>query len=150
MVGQLYSVFPIAIQQCHVRPWGRFKRSKRKPSPFVLARPLTAVLTFQKVYVYDFAGDAWSTQSTTSPPSNYGSRSGSVLDHDTNVIFTLPTGGGGMYQLDMTSVTKSASGSELAWEAVNNPSFDASSYQTTMAQASNHISEFPLPWEVTS
>ena len=110
-------------------------------SPFVLARLLTIVLTFQKVYVYDFAGDAWSTQSTTSPPSNYGSRSGSVLDHDTNVIFTLPTGGGGMYQLDMSSVTKSASGSGLAWEAVNNPSFDASSYQTTMAQASNHISE---------
>jgi len=49
-----------------------------------------------------------------------------------------------MYQLDMTSVTKSASGSGLAWEAVNNPSFDASSYQTTMAQASNHISESPI------
>lgn len=47
-----------------------------------------------------------------------------------------------MYQLDMSSVTKSASGSGLAWEAVNNPSFDASNYQTTMAQASNHISEF--------
>jgi hypothetical protein len=99
------------------------------------------LLTFQKVYIYDFAGDAWSTQSTTSPPSNLGSRSGSVLDHDTNVVFTLPTGGGGMYQLDMSSVTKSASGSAVAWEAVTNPSFDAGSYQTTMAQASNHISE---------
>jgi len=51
-----------------------------------------------------------------------------------------------MYQLDMSSVTKSASGSGLAWEAVNNPSFDASSYQTTMAQAANHISESPPVW----
>lgn len=97
-----------------------------------------------KVYIYDFAGDAWSTQSTTSPPSNLGGRSGSVLDHDTNVIFTLPSGSGaGMYQLDMSSVTKSASGSGIAWEAVTNPSFQTSSdSQTTMAQASNHINFF--------
>jgi len=46
-----------------------------------------------------------------------------------------------MYQLDMSTVTKSASGNAVVWEAVNDPSFDASSYQTTMAQASNHISE---------
>ena len=113
------------------------------PSPLVLARPLTLCfpLTIQAVYIYDFAGDAWSTQSSSSAPSNLGTRSGSVLDHDTNVFFTLPTGGGGMYQLDMSTVTKSASGSAVAWEAVNDPSFDASSYQTTMAQASNHISE---------
>lgn len=45
-----------------------------------------------------------------------------------------------MYQLDMSSVTKSASGGDLAWETVNNPSFTQNG-QTTMAQASNHISE---------
>jgi hypothetical protein len=94
----------------------------------------------QKVYIYDFAGDAWSTQSTTSPPSNLGSRSGSVLDHDTNVVFTLPTGGGGMYQLDMGTISKSAAGSAVAWEAVTDPSFQTTDYRTTMAQASNHIS----------
>lgn len=49
-----------------------------------------------------------------------------------------------MYQLDMSSVTKSASGSALAWETVNNPSFEAQGRQTTMAQASNHISMFSL------
>jgi len=100
------------------------------------------MLTGQKVYIYDFAGDAWSTQSTSSPPANYGSRSGSVLDHDTNVIFTLPTGGGGMYQLDMNSITKTATGDAVAWEAVTNPSFETNDYRTTMAQASNHISRF--------
>lgn len=55
-----------------------------------------------------------------------------------------------MYQLDMTSVTKSASGSALAWEAVTNPSFDAGSYRTTMAQASNHISELNSQYQVNS
>lgn len=96
----------------------------------------------QKIYIYDFAGDSWSTQSTSSPPSDFGSRSGSVLDHDTNVIFTLPTGGGGMYQLDMSSVTKSSSGSAIAWETVTNPNFEAGGMRTTMAQASNHISAY--------
>ena len=46
-----------------------------------------------------------------------------------------------MYQLDMTSVTKSASGSALAWETVTDPNFQAGGKMTTMAQASNHISE---------
>lgn len=45
-----------------------------------------------------------------------------------------------MYQLDMSSVTKSAGGSGIAWEAVTNPSFETTDYRTTMAQASNHIS----------
>jgi hypothetical protein len=55
-----------------------------------------------------------------------------------------------MYQLDLTTVAKSASGSALAWEAVTKPSFDASSYTTTMAQASNHISELLICKEVKS
>jgi hypothetical protein len=45
-----------------------------------------------------------------------------------------------MYQLDMNSITKTASGSAVAWETVTDPSFQAGDYRTTMAQASNHIS----------
>ena len=47
-----------------------------------------------------------------------------------------------MYQLDMNSITKTATGDAVAWEAVTNPSFETNDYRTTMAQASNHISRF--------
>ena len=45
-----------------------------------------------------------------------------------------------MYQLDMSSIAKTATGDAVAWEAVTDPSFETNDYRTTMAQASNHIS----------
>lgn len=94
-----------------------------------------------KIYIYDFGGSSWSTQTTSSPPPNLGSRSASVLDHDTNVIFTLPTGSGAsLYQLDLGNVKASASGSAIGWEAVEAPSFSMDGYTPTAAEASNHIS----------
>ncbi|KAK8861374.1 hypothetical protein IAR55_002193 [Kwoniella newhampshirensis] len=98
-----------------------------------------------KIYIYNFASDSWSTQSTSSAPSDLGnSRSSSVLDHDTNTLFTLTTGSG-LYQLDMSSVTNSASGSALDWQAVENPSFSVSGYTVTAAQAANHIFYLGVP-----
>ncbi|EIW69090.1 hypothetical protein TREMEDRAFT_44308 [Tremella mesenterica DSM 1558] len=98
------------------------------------------------VYVYNFATDVWSTQTTSSPPPNLGSRSASTLDHDTLVIFTLPTGGSqSLYSLDLSSVTTAASGSPLAWEAVEAPSFSTDGYTPTISEASNHILFFGAP-----
>jgi hypothetical protein len=69
-----------------------------------------------------------------------------VLDHDTNVIFTLTSGSGAsLYQLDMSSVQATASSSALAWEAVVAPSFSTDGYVPTAAQASNHINYFGVP-----
>ncbi|WWC68842.1 uncharacterized protein I206_102778 [Kwoniella pini CBS 10737] len=98
-----------------------------------------------KIYVYNFASDSWSTQTTSGAPSDLGnSRSSSVLDHDTNVIYTLTTSSG-LYQLDMSSVTNSAQSSALAWEAVENPSFSVDGYSVTATQAANHIFYFGVP-----
>ncbi|WWC60080.1 uncharacterized protein I303_102643 [Kwoniella dejecticola CBS 10117] len=98
-----------------------------------------------KIYVYNFASDSWSTQTTSGAPSDLGnSRSSSVLDHDTNVIYTLTTSSG-LYQLDMSSVTNSAQSSALAWEAVENSSFSVDGYSVTATQAANHIFYFGVP-----
>ncbi|CAD6585875.1 MAG: hypothetical protein TREMPRED_004267 [Tremellales sp. Tagirdzhanova-0007] len=100
-----------------------------------------------KIYIYSFGSSSWSTQSTSGGPSNLGnSRSASVLDHDTNVVFTLPSGSGqSLYQLDMSSVTTAASSGSLAWSAVENPSFSTDGYAPTVAEASNHIHYFGVP-----
>ncbi|WVO17991.1 hypothetical protein L204_105689 [Cryptococcus depauperatus] len=98
-----------------------------------------------KIYIYDFAGDSWSTQSTSGAPSDLGnSRSSSVLDHDTNVLFTLTTSSG-LYQLDLSNVQKSASGNTVGWEAVMKPSFSVDGYTVAAAQAANHIFYFGVP-----
>lgn len=95
--------------------------------------------------MYDFAGNSWSTQNTSRTPSDLGnSRSSSVLDHDTNVFFTLTTDSG-LYQLDLSSITNSASSGTLTWEAVENPSFSVDGYTVTAAQAANHIFYFGVP-----
>lgn len=93
------------------------------------------------VYIYDFTGAAWSTQATSGVPSDLGnSRSASVLDHDTNVIFTLTTGGQ-LYSLDLGNVKATASGT-AAWSDNEAPSFSTSGYTPTLAEASNHINFF--------
>lgn len=95
--------------------------------------------------MYDFADDSWSTQSTSRTPSDLGnSRSSTVLDHDTNVFFTLTTDSG-LYQLDLSSITNSASSDSLRWEAVSDPSFSVDGYTATLAQAANHVFFFGVP-----
>jgi hypothetical protein len=71
-----------------------------------------------------------------------------VLDHDTNVIFTLPGGGGSnnLYQIDLSSI-KAAAGSSLAWESLSAPTFSTTGYEAVMAEASNHISEIERKWK---
>lgn len=90
------------------------------------------------VYIYDFAGDAWSTQTTSSAPSGLASAS-AILDHDTNVVYALPSGDAqSLYSLDLSSVTKSANATAIPWLQQNSPGFAAYN-QPTMAEASNHI-----------
>lgn len=66
----------------------------------------------------------------------------SILDHDTNVFFTLPAGSSAsLYQLDLNAITNAASSNAVAWEAVSSTSFQQGSGQgVVMAEASNHIS----------
>ncbi len=66
------------------------------------------------------------------------SRSSAILDHNTNVIFSV--GNANMVSLDFGSVTNTAAGS-LAWEVVGTPKIAAENYRVTAAGASNHISE---------
>lgn len=101
--------------------------------------------TRKKLYIFDFGASSWSVQSTSSTPGNLGGASGSSLDHDTNVIFTLPSSNGtdgSLWQLDLASagITNAAQGSAVAWEAVSSPPFGISGYQPTLGAASNHIS----------
>jgi hypothetical protein len=65
----------------------------------------------------------------------------SILDHDTNVFFTLPSGSSAsLYQLDLNSITNAASSNAVAWEAVSSTSFQQGGQGVVMAEASNHIS----------
>ncbi|ORY29526.1 hypothetical protein BCR39DRAFT_495391 [Naematelia encephala] len=98
------------------------------------------------IYIYSFGSSSWSTQTTSSAPTNFGGRSSSVLDHDTNVFFTLPSGSGStLYTLDFSSVQATATGSALAWETVSNPSFSTDNYTPTAAMSSNHVFWFGVP-----
>ena len=102
------------------------------------------ILTPQKIYVFSYSSKTWSTQSTSSAPTAQLTRSASVLDHDTNVIFTFTDGG--LTQLDLSSITDKASGGALGWEGVSAPSWGGGySGSATAGQASNHISELRLP-----
>jgi hypothetical protein len=96
------------------------------------------------VYIYDFAGNSWSKQTTTGAPASLSnSRSSAILDHDTNVIFTLPGGGKSMYMLSLNSVTNKANGSS-EWTEVGTPSFSTDG-AVTAALANNHINYFGVP-----
>jgi hypothetical protein len=92
------------------------------------------------IYVFNFDAKTWSKQSTSSAPDL--STGTSILDHDTNVFFTLPSGSSSsLYQLDLSGITNAAGGSAVAWEAVSPPSFQQGSGEgVVMAEASNHIS----------
>ena len=70
----------------------------------------------------------------------------SILDHDTNVFFTLPAGASSaLYQLDLSTITNAASGGAIAWEAVSSPNFQQGQGEgVVMAEASNHISRSRL------
>jgi hypothetical protein len=86
------------------------------------------------VYILDVAQGSWSTQSTTGAPSF--ASAGSILDHDTNVIFTLA--GEKMTQLDLGAVSTAASGGSLAWEGVGDSAIQSDSYVPTMALCVGH------------
>ncbi|GMK54613.1 hypothetical protein CspeluHIS016_0111990 [Cutaneotrichosporon spelunceum] len=95
------------------------------------------------IYIYDFAGNAWTKQATTGgSDALQNSRSSAILDHNTNVIFTV--GSSSMYTLDFGSVTATAAGS-LAWGVASTPKFASEGYKVTAAAASNHINYFGVP-----
>jgi hypothetical protein len=111
------------------------------------------------VYIFNFDAKSWSKQTTSSAPGTSPSSfphhiplnfsqltdlgtGTSVLDHDTNVFFTLPSGASAsLYQLDLNIITNAASSSAVAWEAVSSTSFQQGAGEgVVMAEASNHIS----------
>ncbi|GHJ89848.1 hypothetical protein NliqN6_6250 [Naganishia liquefaciens] len=97
------------------------------------------------IYVFNFDAKSWSKQSTSSAPDL--STGTSILDHDTNVFFTLPAGASSaLYQLDLSTITNAASGGAIAWEAVSSPNFQQGQGEgVVMAEASNHINFFNVP-----
>ncbi|KAL7415643.1 hypothetical protein BDY24DRAFT_381758 [Mrakia frigida] len=96
------------------------------------------------IYIYSFSSSSWSIQPTSSAPDFTASSTGSVLDHDTNTFFTL-AGGTALSQLDLSAGTDQGTGGTLAWEGVNTAPFESSSYNPTMALASNHIMYLGAP-----
>jgi len=111
--------------------------SQNQNKLYVLGADSSSLAT---VYVYDFSASSWSSQAASgSPPDLGNSRSASVLDHDTDVIYTLTTAVG-MYQLDV-----SQGQTTFDWQAVENPSFSTTGYTVTAAQAANHINYFGVP-----
>ncbi|KAJ9092679.1 hypothetical protein QFC21_006745 [Naganishia friedmannii] len=118
------------------------------------------------IYVFNFDAKSWSKQATSSAPGPYMqvhrqtaiqltqpsfissdlSTGTSILDHDTNVFFTLPSGSSAsLYQLDLSTITKAASSSAAAWEAVSAASFQQGGQGAVMAEASNHINSYFQP-----
>jgi hypothetical protein len=68
------------------------------------------------VYIFDAASSSWSTQSTSGnqPPLE---NSATILDHDTNVFFTLHSGNA-VSQLDFGNVKSAAESSPAPWDGV--------------------------------
>ncbi|KAJ9101629.1 hypothetical protein QFC20_005158 [Naganishia adeliensis] len=97
------------------------------------------------VYIFNFDAKSWSKQTTSSAPDLASGTS--ILDHDTNVFFTLPAGSSAsLYQLDLNAITNAASSNAVAWEAVSSTSFQQGAGQgVVMAEASNHINFFNVP-----
>ncbi|TXT11057.1 hypothetical protein VHUM_01808 [Vanrija humicola] len=100
--------------------------------------------------VYVIGADAsdatWSKQTTSGGPTSTGNtRSSAILDHDTNVLFTIPgDSASGAYSLDLGLITNTAAGT-AAWTAVGTPPFPLTNYKATAALASNHILYFGVP-----
>ncbi|KAK1229237.1 hypothetical protein PQX77_007712 [Marasmius sp. AFHP31] len=86
------------------------------------------------VYIYDAGAKSWSTQNVASGGPDMSSAV-SILDHDTNVFYTLAQQK--MWSLDMAS--KTAAADTVTWESVRNPEFKTDGYQPVMGLAQNHI-----------
>ncbi|KZT61714.1 hypothetical protein CALCODRAFT_349347 [Calocera cornea HHB12733] len=93
------------------------------------------------VYIYDATGNSWSMSQVTAAGVDPASQV-SVLDHDTNVFFSLS--GGNLYQLDFGAITNVATG-PTSWQAVESPSFQTTGYKPVMALAQNHIHFLDVP-----
>ncbi|CAK9786521.1 hypothetical protein CC85DRAFT_283117 [Cutaneotrichosporon oleaginosum] len=91
----------------------------------------------------DSSDASWSKQVTTGAPDVLqNSRSASILDHNTNVIYTV--GPANMVSLDFGAVTNTAAGA-LAWQVVGTPQIASQNYRVTAAAASNHINYYGVP-----
>ncbi|EJT99355.1 hypothetical protein DACRYDRAFT_23912 [Dacryopinax primogenitus] len=93
------------------------------------------------VYIYDATDNSWSMSVVTTAGVDPNSVV-SILDHDTNVFYALS--GGNLYQLDYSTITKTATG-PTAWEAVEAPNFQTTGYKPVMAIAQNHIHFLDVP-----
>ncbi|KAH6911446.1 hypothetical protein BKA70DRAFT_856615 [Coprinopsis sp. MPI-PUGE-AT-0042] len=103
------------------------------------------------VYIYDAAAKSWSKQQTGGavPKSFSNDAEGNfatILDHDTNVFYAMT--GTKMLSLDM-ALLKAASGEEIPWNEVGEPSLSAEAssegYVPTMALGQNHIHFLGVP-----
>lgn len=96
------------------------------------------------VYVYDFAGNSWTTQQTSGGPTgNYVA----ILDHDTNVLYAYVNGTMSALSFDQTAPR--STGATLEWlvgAANNDVPFDTSTYaQPVLGAANNHIQFLNTP-----
>ncbi|KAG7087557.1 hypothetical protein E1B28_013512 [Marasmius oreades] len=89
------------------------------------------------VYIFDAASNSWSTQSVNAGGPDMSSAV-SILDHDTNVFYTMSSAK--LWSLDMDPLKAKASSDAVTWNAVGTPtSFKADGYQPVMGLAQNHI-----------
>ncbi|KAL0579400.1 hypothetical protein V5O48_002626 [Marasmius crinis-equi] len=88
------------------------------------------------IYIYDAGAKSWSTQSVGSGGPDMTSAV-SILDHDTNVFYTMSQSK--LWALNMDNLKTKASDAAISWESVGNPNFKADGYQPVMGLASNHI-----------
>ncbi|KAF9258916.1 hypothetical protein L218DRAFT_908908 [Marasmius fiardii PR-910] len=89
------------------------------------------------VYIYDAGASSWSTQGVSSGGPDMSSAV-SILDHDTNVFYTMAQSQ--MWALNMDDLKTKASSAAITWTNVGNPtSFKADGYQPVMGLAQNHI-----------
>ncbi|KAK7035365.1 hypothetical protein VNI00_011896 [Paramarasmius palmivorus] len=94
------------------------------------------------VYIYDATAKSWSAQSVNSggpDPAN----AVSILDHDTNVFYTMSKSS--LWSLSMDDLKTKASSEAITWNGVGNPSFTTDGYEPVMGLASNHIHFINVP-----
>ncbi|KAJ9094316.1 hypothetical protein QFC19_008001 [Naganishia cerealis] len=93
------------------------------------------------IYVFNFDAKSWSKQSTSSAPGSLTKTTKGDAKTDCNHISELQT----FPPLDLGTITKTASSSAAAWEAVSSTSFQQGGQGVVMAEASNHINFFNVP-----
>ncbi|KAH8928302.1 hypothetical protein BT69DRAFT_1329726 [Atractiella rhizophila] len=91
-------------------------------------------------YVFNPSSNTWSTQKVSSSNIPNFANTATILDHDTDVFFSLD--GTTMKSLDFSSLSGKATTKTLKWVTQGSSGTKKANFKATMAEAQNHLMIF--------